>query len=63
VKEVRLHSERGKVTLTGVVGIVTTMPCCDMGVTALSRRGYGRRALEALLCDGGSVEAASAPEP
>jgi len=33
VKEVRLHSERGKATVTRVVGIVATMPCCDMGVT------------------------------
>ena len=34
VKEVRLHSERGEATVTGVVGIVATMPCCDMRVTA-----------------------------
>jgi len=34
VKEVRLHSKRGKATVTRVVGIVATMPCCDMGVTA-----------------------------
>jgi len=34
VKEVRLHSERGKVAVSRVVGIVATMPCCDMGVTA-----------------------------
>ena len=34
VKEVRSHSERVKVTVTGVVGIVAAMPCCDMGVTA-----------------------------
>jgi len=34
VKEVRLHSERGKAVVTRVVGIVATMPCCDMGVTA-----------------------------
>ena len=32
VKEVRWHSKRGKATVAGVVGIVTTMPCCDMGV-------------------------------
>jgi len=35
VKEVRLHSERGKAAVTRVVGVVATMPCCDMGVTAL----------------------------
>ena len=34
MKEVRLHSERGKATVTGVVGTVATMPCYDMGVTA-----------------------------
>jgi len=34
VKEVRLHSERGKAIVPRVVGIVATMPCCDMGVTA-----------------------------
>ena len=34
VKEVRLHSERGKATAAGVVGIVTTMPCHGMGITA-----------------------------
>jgi len=34
VKEVRLHSERGKATVAGVVGIVATMPCRSMGVTA-----------------------------
>jgi len=34
VKEVRLHSERGRATVTRVVGIVTTIPCCDMGVIA-----------------------------
>jgi len=34
VKEVRLHSERGKATVARVVGIVATMPCCDIGVTA-----------------------------
>jgi hypothetical protein len=62
VKEVRLHSERGEATVTRVVGIVATMPCYDMRVT-VSRRGYGRRASEALLCDGGSGEAALAPEP
>ena len=28
------HSERGKVTVARVVGIVTTMPCCDMVVIA-----------------------------
>jgi len=34
VKEVRLHSERDKAAVTRVVGIVATMPCCVMGVTA-----------------------------
>ena len=34
VKEVRLHSERGRAIVTRVVRIVATMPCCDMGVTA-----------------------------
>jgi len=33
VKGVRLYSKRGKATVTRVVGIVATMPCCDMGVT------------------------------
>jgi len=35
VKEVRLHSERGKATMTRVVGIVATMPYCDTKVTVL----------------------------
>jgi len=30
----RYHSERGKAAVTRVVGIVATMPCCGMGVTA-----------------------------
>jgi len=34
VTEIRLHSERGKATVAGVVGIVATMPCRGMGVTA-----------------------------
>jgi len=34
VKVVRLHSERGKATVTRVVGIVAAMPCCDTEVTA-----------------------------
>ena len=34
VKEVRLHSERGKATVARVVGIVAAMPCCDTEVTA-----------------------------
>ena len=33
VKEVRLHSERGKATVTRVVGIVAAMPCRDTEVT------------------------------
>ena len=34
VKDVRSHSERGKVAVLRVVGIVANTPCCDMGVTA-----------------------------
>jgi len=34
VKGVRLHSERGKATVSRVVGIVATMPCGDTEVTA-----------------------------
>jgi len=34
VKEVRLHSERGKAIVTRVVGIVAAMPCRDTEVTA-----------------------------
>ena len=34
MKEVRLHSKRGKATVTGVVGIVATVPCRGMEVTA-----------------------------
>ena len=34
VKEIRLHSERGKATVTRVVGTVDTLPCCGMGVIA-----------------------------
>jgi hypothetical protein len=60
VKEVRLHSERGKAAVSRVVGIVATMPCRDMGATAPVTSWYGRRALEALLWLG---EAALAPEP
>ena len=33
VKEVRLHSERGKATMARVVGIVATMPYYDIEVT------------------------------
>jgi len=62
VKEVRLYSGRGKAAVTRVVGIVTTMPCCSMGVTApvtsrvrapcvgslalVGRSGVGARALK-----------------
>jgi len=72
VKEVRLHSERGKATVTRVVGIVATVPCCDMGVTApvmswvrapcieslapVWRSGVGARVLE------GSGETVLTPE-
>ena len=34
VKVVRSHSERGKAAVPRVVGIVVTLPCCGMGVTA-----------------------------
>ena len=34
VKEVRLHSERGKATVAGVIGTVAAMPCHGMGITA-----------------------------
>jgi len=72
VKEVRLDSERGKAVVSRVVGIVATMPCCDMGVIApvtswvrapcvgslalVGRRGVGARALE------GSGETELTPE-
>jgi len=72
VKEVRLHSERGKATVTRVVEIVATMPYCDMGVTApvtsrvrvpcveslapVRRSGVGARVLE------GSGETELTPE-
>jgi len=49
--------------VTGVVGIVAASPAAIWESLHLSRRRYGRRALEALPCDGGSGEAASAPEP
>ena len=72
VKEVRLHSERDKATVTRVVRIVATMPCCGMGITApvtswvrascveslalVRRSGVGARALE------GSGETELTPE-
>ena len=34
VKEVRLHSERGKAIVAGVVGTVAAMPYHGMGITA-----------------------------
>ena len=34
MKEVRLHSERGKATVAGVVRTVAAMPCRSMGITA-----------------------------
>ena len=62
MKDVRSHSERGKVAVLRVVGIVANTPCCDMGVTAsvtswvrascvgrlalTGRSGVGARALE-----------------
>ena len=59
--------------MAGVVGIVASMPCCGMGSLRLSRRGYGRRVLEALFWglgrsgvgardQGGSGESWFAPE-
>ena len=63
VKEVRLHSERGKAIVVGVVGTVAAMPYRSMGSQRTSCRGYGHRALEAWLQDGGSGEAVLAPEP
>ena len=72
VKEVRLHSERGKAAVSRVVGTVATLPCCGMGVTApvmswvrapcvgnfalVKRSGVGARAL------GGSGETELTPE-
>ena len=34
MKEVRLHSKRGKAIVAGVVEIVASMPSYDMGVIA-----------------------------
>ena len=34
MKEVRLHSERGKATVARVVGIVVAMPCRSIRITA-----------------------------
>ena len=34
MKKVKSHSEGGKAAVTRVVGIVATLPCCGMGVTA-----------------------------
>jgi len=77
VKEVRLHSKRGKATVAGVVGIVATMPCRGMGVTApvtswvrapcvgslVLRRGLGRGGVGARAQEGsGETELASEPK-
>jgi hypothetical protein len=74
VKEVRLHGERGKATVAGVVGIVATMPCHGMGITAsvmsrvrapcfgslAPRRGLGRGGVGARAQEGsGEAELAS----
>jgi len=75
VKEVRWHSKRGKATVAGVVGIVTTMPCCGMEVAAsvtslvralhvgslVLRRGLGRGGVDARPPEGPG-EAELAPE-
>ena len=75
MKEVRWHSKRGKATVAGVVGIVTTMPCCDMGVAVsvtsqvrapcveilAPRRGLGRCGVDARPPEG-SGEAELVPE-
>jgi len=76
-KEIRLHSKRGKATLAVVVGIVTTMPCRGMGVTApvtswvqapcvgslVLRRGLGRGGVGARAQEGsGETEIASEPK-
>ena len=63
VKEVRLHSERGKATVAGVVGIVVAMPRRSMGITAHVMSRVRPPCLEAQLRDGGSGEAVFAPEP
>ena len=39
VKEVKMHSDRGTTTVTGVVGTVGALPCCGMGVIALVTPG------------------------
>jgi len=75
VKEVRFHSERGATTVAGVVGIVATMPCHGMGITAsimsrvrapcvgslAPRRGLGQGGVGARAQEG-SGEAELAPE-
>ena len=75
VKGVRLHSERGKATVAGVVGTVTAMPCRGMGITAsvmsrvrppcvgslAPRWGLGRGGVGARAQEGPS-EAELAPE-
>ena len=60
VKEVRMHSERGKATVTRVVGTVGTLPCCGMGVIALVTSGV-RAPYGGSLVD--LVERGPAPEP
>ena len=75
MKEVRLHSERGKATVVGVVGTVAAMPYRSMGITAyvmsrvrsscvgslVPRSGLGRGGVGARAQEG-SGEAELAPE-
>jgi len=60
VKEVRLHSGRGKATVAKVVGIVATMPCCGMEFTA-PVTSWVRAPCLGSLAD--PVERRLAPEP
>ena len=60
VKEVRLHSERGKATVTRVVGTVAALPCCGMGVIA-PVTSWVRAMCGGSLAD--LVERSPAPEP
>jgi len=63
VKEVRLHSERGKATQwPGWLEQLLPCPAAVWGSHRMSCRDYGHRALEAWLRDGGSGEAELAPK-
>jgi len=55
-----MHSDRGKATVTGVVGTVGALPCCGMGVIALVTSGV-RAPYGGSLVD--LVERGPAPEP